>query len=121
VGQLVRVSFSQTLVSLLPAGTLAETRAVYEAPYRDGYWQKRQVLGTPHKTEIYGIFRTFGADKNQKSAVINNLRDLKHSTLRLFLKTIQVVDWNRLVGSFSFETAPKVRKSRFEYSVTTAF
>jgi hypothetical protein len=64
------------------------------------------------------FFRTFGADKKQKSPAINNLHDLKQSTFQLFLKRIQVVDSNRLVRSFLFEAAPKVRKIRFKCSAT---
>jgi hypothetical protein len=43
---------------------------------------------------------------------------LSNRTFRLFPKSIQVVDWHRLVRSFLFEAAPKVRKNRFKYSAT---
>ena len=66
------------------------------------------------------FFRTFGANKEQKSPAINNLHDLSNHTFTLFPKSIQVVDLDRLVRSFLFEGAPKVRKNRFEYSVTEA-
>jgi hypothetical protein len=66
------------------------------------------------------IFRTFGADKSRSPllSAINNRRDFKRSTVPLFPKIIQVVDWHRLVRSFLFEAAPKVRKIRFECSAT---
>jgi hypothetical protein len=59
------------------------------------------------------FFRTFGANKKQKSPAFNNLHDWSNHTFTLFPKTIQVVDWDRLVRSFLFEAAPKVRKNRF--------
>jgi hypothetical protein len=58
------------------------------------------------------FFRTFGANKKQKSPPINNLHDLSNHTFTLFPKSIQVVDWDRLVRSFLFEAAPKVVESR---------
>jgi hypothetical protein len=64
------------------------------------------------------IFRTFGANKRQKSPDFNNLHDLSNHTFTLFPKGIQVVDWDGLVRSFLFEAAPKVRKNRFKYSAT---
>ena len=56
------------------------------------------------------FFRTFGAKIKQKSPAINSLHDLSNHTFTLFPKSIQVVDWRRLVRSFLFEAAPKVRK-----------
>jgi hypothetical protein len=56
------------------------------------------------------FFRTFGANKKQKSPAINNLHALSNHAFTLFPKSIQVVDWDRLVRSFLFEAAPKVWK-----------
>jgi hypothetical protein len=67
------------------------------------------------------FFRTFGANKKQKSPAINNLHDLSNHTFTLFPKSIQVVDWDRLVHSFLFEAAPKMRKIRFKGSATSAY
>ena len=78
-------------------------------------WRTKKV-----SVHLNRIFRTFGANKKQKSPAINNLRDLSNHPFTLFPKSIQVVDWDRLVRSFLFEVAPKVRKIRFEYSVTVA-
>jgi hypothetical protein len=63
------------------------------------------------------FFRTFGADKS-RSLLLTIICRISAITFRLFLKTIQVVDWHRLVRSFLFEAAPKVRKNRFECSAT---
>jgi hypothetical protein len=60
------------------------------------------------------FFRTFGANKKQKSPAFNNLHDWSNHTFTLSPKTIQVVDWDRLVRSFLFEAAPKVRKNRIK-------
>jgi hypothetical protein len=46
------------------------------------------------------IFRTFGANKKQKFPAINNLHGLSNHAFTLFPKSIQVVDWDRLVRSF---------------------
>jgi hypothetical protein len=66
------------------------------------------------------FFRTFGADKKQKPPAINNLHDLSNHTFTLFPKSIQVADWHRLVRSFLFEAAPKVRKNRIKCNKPTA-
>jgi hypothetical protein len=41
------------------------------------------------------FFRTFGANRKQKSPAINNLHDLSNHTFTVFSKSIQVVDWDR--------------------------
>jgi hypothetical protein len=69
----------------------------------------------PHSIRI---FRTFGANKKHKPPAISNLHDLSNHTFALIPKSIQVVDRYRLVRSFWVAAAPKVRKNRFEYSVT---
>jgi hypothetical protein len=72
---------------------------------------------------LYSIrfFRTFGAGKKQKSPAISNLHDLSNHTFTLFPKSIQVADWRRLVRSFLFEAAPKVRNNRIECNKPTAY
>jgi hypothetical protein len=75
----------------------------------------KQVIVALHNKRF---FRTFGANKKRKSPAINNLHALSNRTFALFPKSIQVVDWDRLVRSFLFEAAPKVRKNRFQYSAT---
>jgi hypothetical protein len=59
---------------------------------------------------LKSVLPHFGANKKRKYPAINNLHSLSNRTFTLFPKSIQVVDWDRLVWSFLFEAAPKVRK-----------
>jgi hypothetical protein len=58
------------------------------------------------------FFRTFGANKKQKSPPINNLHDLSNHTFTLFPKSIQVVDVD-LTGDYIRHSNKRVAKGGF--------